>query len=468
MTELESDPTALYDLLTGKGDVWAVLKSNYLFLLSIVAAILVLVVYLLFCLPNLCFKYLTRLCCCKSCVICNISFISRIVWAAVLGALAVVAIVFASLVLHSQGRGVKGAQQLYCQTYLFAEETLRGSSSVAGRTSTAQTEEGFRGLLPLISDVTSLAELADKENSNNILEQAKAVAIKHLDVVPMNKEMNRAFNALSKLCTAFSASVNSLSDGFHKSLWCEKTQSARPMEDLVQAQYYMKLSAGAIAEFTPKSHADKLFENVELPDLDIAGSFPINTVKNLFISAATTLAGTEETVSRMLRWLNIGLNVDCGFYAAFLILVILWTVYFFCLGNKASSITPAVLWNLTTCVVFIFLLFGGALGWLMTAGRQGCSIATNYFLEEDKWDLLTQYAPVVEPLVAQCLTKEGEGDLLAGVGVEDVFDGTIKMLKDTIAKFPTKIDPLDTSTSGEISLPVPHSLQQSSNLLHLQ
>ncbi|KAL8455639.1 hypothetical protein Emag_000532 [Eimeria magna] len=448
MMDMESDPSALYDLLTGEGDIWAVLKSNSLFLLSIIAAIVVFIIYLLFCLPNLFCKYLSRPCCCKRCAICNISFMSRVLWAAVLAALAVVGIVFGSLVLNAQGRGVSGAQQLYCQTYLFAKETLRGSSSLAARTTTVQAEEEFRGLLPLIDNVTSLVELADKENPNNVLEQAKAVAIKHLDVKPLEQEMNKAFATLSTLCKAFSASVNSLPDGFHESMWCEKTAVEHPMEELVHAEKFMKLSASRITEFTPKNYADKLFDKVLLPELDIAGSFPISTVKDLFISASSALADTEETVSSMLRWLSIGLMVDCGFYVALLILVILWAAYFFCFGNKASSVTPAILWNLKTCVVFIFLLFGGVLGWLMTAGRQGCSIATKYFLEEDKWDLLTQYAPVVEPLVAQCLTKEGAGDLLVGVGVDGVFDGTINALKSTIAKFPSEIKPLDSDTSA--------------------
>ncbi|KAL8451761.1 hypothetical protein Emed_001777 [Eimeria media] len=340
------------------------------------------------------------------------------------------------------------SSQLYCQTYLFAKETLRGSNSLAARTTSVQTEEPFRGLLPLIDDVTSLVELADKNNPNNVLEQAKGVAIKHLDVAPLEQEMNKAFDTVSTLCKAFSASVMSFPDASHKSMWCEKTAGERLTDELVQAENSMKTSASLITTWTPKKYANKLFEKVVLPDLDIAGSFPIDTVKELFISASTTLADTEETVSSILRWLSIGLDVDCGFYVALLILVILWSVFFFFLGNKASSITPAILWNLTTCVVFIFLLFGGVLGWLMTAGRQGCSIVTNYFLEEDKWDLLTQYAPVVEPLVAQCLAKEGEGDLLVGVGVDSAFDGTINTLKNTIAKFPSEITPLDPTTSG--------------------
>ncbi|KAL8424737.1 hypothetical protein Efla_001326 [Eimeria flavescens] len=455
MTSMESDPTALYDLLKGTGSVWDVLKSNFLFLLSVAAGLLVLLIYLLFCLPKLFCGCLGHLCCCSKCFVCKLTFIARVVGAVLLAAFALVGIVFGGLVFKAQSGGVSGAQQLYCQTYLFAEETLRGSTSLntlRGLTSldprdtTSHNTEIFGGLLPLIDRVTSLVQLADKTNPKNFLEQAKEEAIEKLDVGRRAKQMEQAFNTLTQWCIEFSA-TNSLPGGFHKALWCEKTNPTGGDQELLKAVKRMTLSAPAIAQYKPSQHAEKLFEGISLPSLDIAGSFPVDTVKALFLDASNTLAETEGTISKLLRWLNVGLNIDCGFYVAFLILIILWSVWFFCVGTNARSITPAVLWNLTTWVVFVFLLFGGVLGWLMTAGRQGCSIATNYLLEDDKWDLLTQYAPVVEPLISQCLVKEGHGDLLAGVGLDEAYDKTLGMIKETIAKVPTEARHLDEEGS---------------------
>lgn len=450
MTKLESDPTALYELLAGRGSFWDLIKSSYLFVLSVVAGLLVFVIYLVCCLPKLCYKYFRRMCCCSKCCASELKFCSRTVWTVALAALALAGVVFGCLVITYQVRGVGGTQQLYCQAYVFVEETLRGTAALDDENTLIQRtgSEEFGGLLPLIDNVTSLAVLVDGANPENILEQSKKAAIKALDVAPLAEEMGEALSSLSAACTAFYAN-NSLSGGFHKSLWCEANNGPNASGHLSEAAREMTDSAKKIVDLDPKQHVDKIFASVKLPVLNIEASFPVETVKELFFKASDALAGTEETVSKLLRWLGIGLNVDCGLFLAFLPLVLLWTVWFFCRGTKASSVTPAVLWNLLTWVVVVFLVFAGVLGWVTTVGRQGCSIVTNNFLEQDQWGLLSDYAPVVEPLVSQCLAKEGQGDLLAGAGLDEAFDQTLGMLKKTIEDFPTAVRPLDPETSGK-------------------
>ncbi|CDJ66619.1 LOW QUALITY PROTEIN: hypothetical protein, conserved [Eimeria necatrix] len=448
MTTLESDPTALYEYLKGTGSLTDVLKSSCLFGLSIIAGAIVAVVYLLCCLPTICCKYLRRLCCCSKCCSGKSGLCSRIVWAIFIAALTLMGIVFACLVLHYQNQGVEGARQLQCQTYEFANETLRGTEALQGNDTQADTPlpDEFEGLLPLVDNVEALVLLFDASNPDNVVELSKQAATKALDVVPISDKMNTAIGNLGNACVAFSAN-NSLSGSFHKSMWCDAVNDPSASIDIEAIEEQMSNSAKVIVAVDPKKQLDKIFENVELPVLNVKEIFPIGTVKELFLTAFDALASTEGIVSKALQWLDIGLKVDCSFYLAILLLIALWTIWFFCRGAGAGSGTPALLWNVLAWVVVIFLIFGGALGWVMTIGRQGCSVITNTCLEEDNWELLSDYAPVVEPLISECLSKEGEGDMLAAVGAKEAFNQVLDTLKKTLGSFPTDMAPLDEKTS---------------------
>ncbi|OEH78965.1 hypothetical protein cyc_00206 [Cyclospora cayetanensis] len=394
----------------------------------------------------------------------------------VLVALALAGIVLSSLVLYYQGRGVTGSQQLYCQTYLFADEMLRGSASLAPNGGESEvllhTEspkpiamepeepneadnpktqlDTFAGLLPLTDTVEALALLFDKANPENILEQAKKSASNALDVTSLERDMLEAMESLKSACIALSAN-NSLPGAFHKSLWCEASQVRIPSESsnvgLPHASTAMITSASKIVGLKPQQHVDKLFTEFQLPDLNVAESFPIDLIRQLFLNATDLLSSTEETVSKLLRWLGIGLRVDAALHLLILLLVALWTLCLFFRGNKAGGCFSAFLWNSLVLVAIVFLVLGGLLGWITTLGRQGCSILTDYCLEQDNWDLFTDLFPVAEPLVTQCLNKEGEGDLLDGAGLAETYDEMLGTVKSTLEKFPSAVYPLDPKTS---------------------
>ncbi|XP_026190876.1 uncharacterized protein LOC34617414 [Cyclospora cayetanensis] len=372
----------------------------------------------------------------------------------ILVALALAGIVLSSLVLYYQGRGVTGSQQLYCQTYLFADEMLRGSASLApngGETDNPKTQlDTFAGLLPLTDTVEALALLFDKANPENILEQAKKSASNALDVTSLERDMLEAMESLKSACIALSAN-NSLPGAFHKSLWCEASQVRIPSESsnvgLPHASTAMITSASKIVGLKPQQHVDKLFTEFQLPDLNVAESFPIDLIRQLFLNATDLLSSTEETVSKLLRWLGIGLRVDAALHLLILLLVALWTLCLFFRGNKAGGCFSAFLWNSLVLVAIVFLVLGGLLGWITTLGRQGCSILTDYCLEQDNWDLFTDLFPVAEPLVTQCLNKEGEGDLLDGAGLAETYDEMLGTVKSTLEKFPSAVYPLDPKTS---------------------
>ncbi|CDI86719.1 hypothetical protein, conserved [Eimeria praecox] len=395
MTTLESDATALYDYLAGTGSLAAVIKGSCLFGLSILAGI-----------------------------------------------------VFACLVLMYQKQGVQGAKQAYCQAYAFTDEILRGSASLRtnGTQADAPLSDEFEGLLPLIDSVESLALLLDGANPNNIVELSKQAATKALDVAPLAEAMNSATEFLSDACISFHAS-NSLSGSFHKSLWCDLRSNQSSNTGLVSIEETMSSSAQDIIKMNPKKYVETLFTKVTLPALSIESSLPTEDIKQLFFTVFDALGEAEETISKVLGWLDAALNVDCSIYLGILVLVVLWAAWFFCRGNKAKGVIPAIFWNLITWVAVALLVVGGAIGWVTTLGRQGCSILINNCLEQDNWDLLSDYAPVVKPLVSQCLTKDGDGDLLAGVGLDAVYDQMLGELQKTLNGFPSNISPLDKDTS---------------------
>ncbi|CDJ55923.1 hypothetical protein, conserved [Eimeria maxima] len=389
MTTLESDSTPLYEYLSGTGSLTAVIKGSCLFGLSILA------------------------------------------------------------VLMYQKKGVQGAKQAYCQAYAFTDELLRGSPSLG--TNVTQVDEPqsdeFEGLLPLIESVESLALLVDGDNPNNIVELSKKAATNALDVVPMAGEMTRATKYLSDACASLSAKT-SLSGSFHKSVWCDIRKRESGSSGLISTEEKMSTSAQKIIQINPKKYVETIFSKVTLPALNIEATLPTENVKELFFTVFDILGDTEETISKVLGWLDAALSVDCAIYLAILLLVVLWAAWFFFRGSKTNGLIPALFWNVLTWVAVALLVVGGALGWITTLGKQGCSILINNCLEQDNWDLLSDYVPVVEPLISQCLTKEGDGDLLAGVGLDAAYDQMLKALQETLAGFPTNISSLDKETSG--------------------
>lgn len=449
MTTLESDSTPLYEYLSGTGSLTAVIKGSCLFGLSILAGILVASSYILCCLPKLCCKYLRRLCCCAKCCSGQSKLCSRLLKAILLAAFTLSGIVFACLVLMYQKKGVQGAKQAYCQAYAFTDELLRGSPSLG--TNVTQVDEPqsdeFEGLLPLIESVESLALLVDGDNPNNIVELSKKAATNALDVVPMAGEMTRATKYLSDACASLSAKT-SLSGSFHKSVWCDIRKRESGSSGLISTEEKMSTSAQKIIQINPKKYVETIFSKVTLPALNIEATLPTENVKELFFTVFDILGDTEETISKVLGWLDAALSVDCAIYLAILLLVVLWAAWFFFRGSKTNGLIPAFFWNVLTWVAVALLVVGGALGWITTLGKQGCSILINNCLEQDNWDLLSDYVPVVEPLISQCLTKEGDGDLLAGVGLDAAYDQMLKALQETLAGFPTNISSLDKETSG--------------------
>ncbi|CDJ27934.1 uncharacterized protein EMH_0096570 [Eimeria mitis] len=395
MTTLESDSTALYAYLSGTGSLTDVIKSSCLFGLSILAGI-----------------------------------------------------IFACLVISYQRQGVQGAKQAYCQAYVFTDEILRGSASLGTNDTRADAPlpDEFEGLLPLVESVETLALLVDGTNPNNILELSKQAATNALDVVALTDEMENTIKFVSDSCISFYAS-NSLSGCSHKSLFCDLRKSQSSASGLVSIEKRMSASAKEIIKLEPKKYVDELFDGVTLPALNIESSFPTESVKKLFFTVFDVLGESEETVSKVLGWLEVALCVDCAIYLAILLMVVLWLAWFFFRGRKTQSLIPAIFWNILALMAVILLVVGGLLGWTTTLGRQGCSILINNCLEQDQWDLLSDYAPVVEPLISQCLTKEGDGDLLAGVGVDAAYDEMLGTLQETLNGFPTNISPLDKDTS---------------------
>ncbi|CDJ49244.1 hypothetical protein, conserved [Eimeria brunetti] len=302
------------------------------------------------------------------------------------------------------------------------------------------------GLSIIAESVESLALLADGTNPNNILELSKQAASNALDVVPLADEMSSSIKFLSDACVSFSAS-NSLSGSSHKSLWCDIRKNESSSPGLTSIEKQMKSSAQRIIQINPKKYLDALFKKVTLPALNIQESFPTESIKKLFFTVFDVLAESEGTASKLLGWLEAGLCVDCAIYLAILLLLVLWIAWFFLRGKNVQSVIPATFWNILTWMAVLLLLVGGILGWVATLGRQGCSILIDNCLEQDKWDLLSNYVPVVEPLISQCLTKDGEGDLLAGVGVDTAYDQMLGALQETLNGFPTDIIPLDQDTS---------------------
>lgn len=304
----------------------------------------------------------------------------------------------------------------------------------------------FVGLVPLLQETESLAHFVDPQNPQNLLVTAKEVAFEQIDVKPMQTASLNAAAEINSFCNEVT-NLPLEKDLQHRVLWCLYAKEA----DYTEMLEKMKVSMECIVDTRDELIYPKLegfFQDIKLPSLNIAESIPTESIYGLFSTASSMLSKTQEPVSKVLSLLRVGLNIDSAIAVALVLLGAAWTVWFFLLGTTARSPLPGALWSLLSIVAIIVLFFAGAIGWVATFGLQTCSMVVDEFLGNDNWNVLVKYAPVVEPLLQQCMYRQANGDMLQAVGLDTMFSETISSLKGTFDSLPTDSFNLDEETSS--------------------
>ncbi|CBZ55722.1 conserved hypothetical protein [Neospora caninum Liverpool] len=414
--------TMLLQLVDQEISVVDYLKANYLFLALIAVSVLLLVLWLFFCLPKVCCRWYRKCCCCIREHTHKLGLTGRMVVVAVGGVALVLAFIFGVVTASTEASGINGVRALQCHMYTTVGEMIKGSDPAV------VVNERFIGVSPLAQEIRDLSIKLDTTNPQSLLTDLRAQIEEDFHF-----EEERAGAVGSLKAFRQSMEIASLGDSAHICYGC-KAVSERTVQELLD-KYQEILETNL--DLT--NYIDVMFENINFPTIVLDKIIPVNEVEEVVKNATETLAETQPSISSSLTMAEVVFALACSFVLLMVVMGAVWLVFFFIRSGKTGTKLACIQWNTLCVCMFVLLIVAGVFGFVMDLLLRGCQYANTVLIEKDDWSWLVDKidpdrATPISLLADGCLADGGNGDLVDIFGYKDEFNNMVSEVEETIRR----------------------------------